>query len=208
VAYSLPGSDPVHKVSIIPRGPSALGYTMYRPDGDRYTTTQSELECRIQALLAGTVAEEMVYHDVATGAQSDLERATEIARSMVMEFGMSHMGRVNYRERGRSVFLPGVEDFRDRSHSEQTAREIDEEIKRIISESLEKARSILEARRKALEALAERLIEKETIDNEELREIVEANSPSVKIVPGTTDAARRTSDESAAASETRKAKGG
>jgi cell division protease FtsH len=209
VAYSLPGSDPVHKVSIIPRGPSALGYTMYRPEGDRYTTTQSELECRIQSLLAGTVAEEMIYHDVATGAQSDLERATEIARSMVMEFGMSRLGRVNYRERGRSVYLPGVEDFRDRSHSEQTAREIDEEIKRIIGDSLEKARHILETRRKALEALADRLIEKETIDNSELREIVEANSPSVKIVPGTIDAAtRRKTDEPAAASEARKAEGG
>ena len=161
VAYSLPGTDPVHKVSIIPRGPSALGYTMYRPEGDRYTTTQSELECRIQSLLAGTVAEEMIFHDVATGAQNDLERATEIARSMVMEFGMSRLGRVNYRERGRSVYLPGVEDFRDRSHSEQTAREIDQEIKRIIEESLEKARHILETRRKALVALAERLIEKE-----------------------------------------------
>jgi cell division protease FtsH len=208
VAYSLPGADPVHKVSIIPRGPSALGYTMYRPEGDRYTTTQSELECRIQSLLAGTVAEEMIYHDVATGAQNDLERATEIARSMVMEFGMSRLGRVNYREHGRSVFLPGVEDVRDRSHSEQTAREIDQEIKRIIEESLAKARSILETRRKALEALAERLIEKETIDNEELREIVEANSPSVKIVPGTADAARRTLDEPTAASEARRAEGG
>ena len=101
-------------------------------------------------------------------AQNDLERATEIARSMVMEFGMSRLGRVNYREHGRSVFLPGVEDVRDRSHSEQTAREIDQEIKRIIEESLETARNILETRRKALEALAERLIEKETIDNDEL----------------------------------------
>ena len=208
VAYSLPGSDPVHKVSIIPRGPSALGYTMYRPEGDRYTTTQSELECRIQALLAGTIAEEMIYHDVATGAQSDLERATEIARSMVMEFGMSRLGRVNYRESGRSLYMPGVEDFRDRSHSEQTAREIDQEIKRIIEESLEKARHILETRRKALEALAERLIEKETIDNRELREIIEANSPSVKIVPGTADTARRPADEPAAGSEARKAEGG
>ncbi len=208
VAYSLPGADPVHKVSIIPRGPSALGYTIYRPDGDRYTTTQSELECRIQALLAGTVAEEMIYHDVATGAQSDLERATEIARSMVMEFGMSRLGRVNYREHGRSVYLPGVEDFRDRSHSEQTAREIDQEIKRIIEESLEKARNILQTRRKALVALAERLIEKETVDNDELREVIEANSPSVKIVPGTADAARRTAEEPATASDPRKAEGG
>ena len=97
VAYSLPGADPVHKVSIIPRGPSALGYTMYRPEGDRYTTTQSELESRIQSLLAGTVAEEMIFDDVATGRRTTWSGATEIARSMVMEFGMSRLGRVNYR---------------------------------------------------------------------------------------------------------------
>jgi cell division protease FtsH len=209
VAYSLPGSDPVHKVSIIPRGPGVLGYTMYRPEGDRYTTTQSELESRIQSLLAGTIAEEMIYDDVATGAQNDLERATEIARGMVMEFGMSHLGRVNYRESARSIYLPGVENYRDRSHSEQTAREIDQEIKRIIEESLDKARHILDTRRKALVALAERLIEKETIDNSELREIVEANSPSVMIVPGTLDtAARRTPDGAAAEGDARKAEGG
>ena len=105
VAYSLPSADPVHKVSIIPRGPTALGYTMFRPEGDRYTSTQTELESRIQGLLAGTVAEELIFDDVATGAQNDLERATEIARSMVMEFGMSRLGRVNYRERrGRPIW--------------------------------------------------------------------------------------------------------
>ncbi|MBI2481837.1 MAG: ATP-dependent zinc metalloprotease FtsH, partial [Planctomycetia bacterium] len=96
VAYSLPNTDPVHKVSIIPRGLAALGYTMQRPDGDRYLMTQSELESRIQVLLAGTMAEEMIYQDISTGAQNDLERATGIARSMVMEYGMSRMGRVNY----------------------------------------------------------------------------------------------------------------
>jgi cell division protease FtsH len=124
---------------------------------------------------------------------------------MVMEFGMSRLGRVNYRERGRSLFLPGAEDFRDRAHSEQTAREIDLEIKRIIEESLEKARHILETRRKALVALAERLVEKEVIDNEELRQIIEASSPSVMIVPGTSDAAGRRPPEDPAAGEAKKA---
>ena len=191
VACSLPNSDPVHKVSIIPRGPTALGYTMYRPEGDRYTTTQSELETRIQSLLAGTVAEEMIFDDIATGAQNDLERATEIARSMVMEFGMSRLGRVNYREQSRAMYLMGADDVRDRSHSEQTAREIDLEIKRIIEESLEKVRHILSTRRKALVALAELLVEKEVIDTNELKEVIEANSPSVMLSPGTAEATAR-----------------
>ena len=140
VAYSLPNTDPVHKVSIIPRGLAALGYTMQRPEGDRYLMTQSELESRIQVLLAGTVAEEMIFDDVSTGAQNDLERATEIARSMVMDFGMSRLGRVNFRESRQLAFLAGGDDFaRERSHSEQTAREIDQEIARIIDESLERS---------------------------------------------------------------------
>lgn len=197
VGYSLPNADPIHKVSIIPRGPTALGYTMYRPEGDRYTTTQTELENRIQSLLGGTVAEEMIFNDVATGAQNDLERATEIARSMVMDFGMSRMGRVTYRERSRAMYLNGADDLRDRSHSEQTAREIDLEIKRILGESLENVRHILATRRKALVALAERLIEKEVIDTEELRTVIEENSPSAVLVPGTAESARRPTEEPA-----------
>ena len=93
VAYSLPNTDPIHKVSIIPRGLAALGYTMQRPEDDRYLLTQSELESRIHVLLAGTIAEEMIYEDISTGAQNDLERASEIARSMVMDYGMSQLGR-------------------------------------------------------------------------------------------------------------------
>jgi cell division protease FtsH len=200
VAYSLPNTDPVHKVSIIPRGLAALGYTMQRPEGDRYLMTQSELEARIQVLLAGTVAEEMVFDDVSTGAQNDLERATEIARSMVMDYGMSRLGRVTYRESRRSPFLAAGEDvFRDRGHSEQTAREIDEEIRHIIAQSLEKVRHVLETRRQALLALAERLIEKETIDTEELKQIIELSSPSPMIVPGTADAAKRRHPDAAEA---------
>ncbi|MEN6495399.1 MAG: ATP-dependent zinc metalloprotease FtsH [Thermoguttaceae bacterium] len=191
VAYSLPNTDPVHKVSIIPRGLAALGYTMQRPEGDRYLMTQSELESRIQVMLAGTIAEELIFEDVSTGAQNDLERATEVARSMVMDFGMSRLGRVNYRESNRSVFLAGGEPSRESHHSEQTAREIDQEVKRIIDESLVKARQILETRQKALIALADRLIETETVDNDELRRVVETNSPNPTIVPGTDAVVKR-----------------
>ena len=133
VAASLPNTDPVHKVSIIPRGLAALGYVMQRPEGDRYLLTQGELESRIQVALAGTLAEEMVFGDVSTGAQNDLERATEIARSMVMDYGMSRLGRATYRESRRNVFLATQSELPgDRTHSEHTAREIDEEINHIL----------------------------------------------------------------------------
>ncbi len=185
VAHSLPNTDPVHKISIIPRGLAALGYTMQRPEEDRYLVTQGELESRIQVLLAGTVAEEMIFDDISSGAQNDLERATSIARSMVMEYGMSRLGRVNYRESGRGAFIPTGEMPAGTMHSEQTAHEIDREVKRIVDEGLQKARQILGARRATLVALSERLLEKEVMDADELREIVEATSPEPKIVPGT-----------------------
>jgi len=186
VAFSLPNTDPVHKVSIIPRGLAALGYTMQRPDGDRFLMTQSELESRIQVLLAGTMAEELVYTDISTGAQNDLERATDIARSMVMEYGMSRMGRVNYRDSNTSPFLAGAGEDVNRSHSERTAREIDEEVKRIVDESLEKVRHILEVRRLALDKLTSRLIEIESVDAEELKKIIDESTNGPIVVPGTT----------------------
>jgi cell division protease FtsH len=190
VAYSLPNVDPVHKVSIIPRGLAALGYTMQRPEGDRYLLTQSELESRIQVLLAGQVAERMIYDEISTGAQNDLERATEIARSMVMDFGMSRMGQVSYRESPRASFIPSV-DERLRSHSEQTLREIDEELKRIIDENMVKAREILEVRKPVLLKLTERLIAVESIGSDELQEIIEATSPGPVLSPGTADVPTR-----------------
>jgi cell division protease FtsH len=191
VAYCLPNTDPVHKVSIIPRGMAALGYTMQRPEGDRFLMTQSELESRIQVLLAGTITEEMVYTDISTGAQNDLERATEIARSMVMEYGMSSLGRINYRDAPRSAFLAGIPEGTARRHSEQTAREIDEEIRRIIDEAIEKVRHILASRRTALEAMTRRLIEVESIGSDELKEIVEASAPGPQVVPGTSETRHR-----------------
>jgi cell division protease FtsH len=193
VAYSLPNTDPVHKVSIIPRGLAALGYTMQRPEGDRYLMTHSELESRIQVLLAGTIAEEIIFNDISSGAQNDLERASEIARKMVMEFGMSRLGRVSYRESNRSPFLLSPNEERQMAHSETTAREIDLEVKRIIDESLERVRRILLSRKNALIALTERLIVIESIEADELRHIIDENSTGPMVVPGTDAAIRAAS---------------
>jgi cell division protease FtsH len=186
VAFSLPNTDPVHKVSIIPRGLGALGYMQQRPEHDRYMMTRSQLESSIMVALAGTLSEEIVFEDVGTGASNDLGRATEIARSMVMDYGMSRLGRINFRETNRNPFLySGMELPRAQHHSEQTAREIDMEVKRILDESLERTRHILTTRRAALEAISQELLKQEVIDSAELKRIVEKSSPSPMIVPGT-----------------------
>ena len=186
VAFSLPNTDPVHKVSIIPRGFAALGYTMQRPESDRYLMTQGELESRIQVLLAGTVAEEMFFEDISTGASNDLERSTEIARSMVMDYGMSRLGRITYRDNSGPAFLANnASEEKLHAISEETAREIDREVKRIVDESLEGVREILNMRRSALVALANRLMEIESVEANELKEIVDENSTGPLVVPGT-----------------------
>jgi cell division protease FtsH len=191
VAYCLPNTDRVHKVSIIPRGFAALGYTLQRPDGDRYLMTQSELESRIKVLLAGTVTEELIFDDVSTGAQNDLERATDIARAMVMDYGMSQQGRIAYRESTRSPFLPSANEERSHTYSEHTAREIDAEVKRILNESLDSVREILESRRDALVAVAEELIVNESMEGADLKRIVDENSSGPQLVPGTTETIKR-----------------
>jgi cell division protease FtsH len=186
MACTLPNTDPVHKVSIIPRGLAALGYTLQRPEGDRYLMTQAELETQMQVLLAGTLAEEIVFKDISTGAQNDLERASAIARSMVMEFGMSRLGRVNYRESGRSPFLGGRGmEIYGRDHSEQTAREIDEEVRRIIDEMTQRARQVLMERRVVLENITQRLIEIEVMDASELQKIIDSSLTGLRVKPGT-----------------------
>lgn len=171
VARTVPNADPVHKISIIPRGLAALGYTMQRPDDERHLMTQSELEDRIAVLLGGTIAEELVFSDVSTGAQNDLERATEIARSMVMSYGMSRLGRVNYRESARSAWMADYVPA-SREHSEKTAFMIDEEVKSIIDTLYQKTVELLSQHREQLDRLTERLLEKEVIDAEELDEIL------------------------------------
>jgi cell division protease FtsH len=204
----LPNTHPVHKVSIIPRGMAALGYTMHRPTEDRYLMTQVELESQIQMLLAGTLTEEIIFEDISTGAQNDLERASDIARSMVMDFGMSRLGRVSYREASGNPFLGGggSDPWRQPSHSEHTAREIDEEVRRIIDGAIEKVRHILETRRAALDAIAAELLEKEVIDADDLKRIMDENSPTATIVPGTDEVASRSPSEKTAGKMAKPAK--
>ncbi|GHT45765.1 ATP-dependent zinc metalloprotease FtsH 2 [Planctomycetales bacterium] len=171
VAYFTPNSDPVHKVSIIPRGLAALGYTLQRPEDDRYLMTQKELEARIQALLAGTIAEEMEFDAVSTGAQNDLERATDIARGMVMDFGMSRLGRITFRDNPRHFLGDGLPQ--PKQYSETTAREIDEEIRAILEGLFDKTKALLREKREILICLTERLLEKEIIESGELKEVIE-----------------------------------
>jgi len=186
VATALPNTDPVHKVSIIPRGLAALGYTMQRPDSDRYLMTKSELESRMKVLLAGTLTEEMIFSDISTGAQNDLERCTEIARSMVMDYGMSRLGRVNYRKSASSPFLAsGGGDSHQTALSEEMAKQIDKEVVRIMEDALTQTREILEQRREALEAVTQKLLELESIDHDELRRLLDHHSTGPWLVPGT-----------------------
>ena len=184
VACALPNTHPVHKVSIIPRGVGALGYVLSRPEDDRYLMTQSELESQIKVALGGTMAEELIYREVSNGATSDLEKVSRIARNMVKEFGMSRLGRIYYREQPASPFLTGsIWGESDREYSEQTAREIDMEVRKIIDDATEEVRSILQARRNALEIVAKLLVEKEVIDGAELRKLLDENDPGPKLVP-------------------------
>ena len=184
VACALPNTDPVHKISIIPRGVGVGGYVLRRPEDDRHLTTRSELESHIKVFLGGTIAEELVFHEVSTGASNDLEKCSEIARSMVTQFGMSRLGRVSYHEAGGPGFLNGLGRDMDQKHSEQTAREIDLEVRKIIDDATNEVRAILQARRQALEAVAQRLIEKEVIDAAELHQLLEQYLPGPKLVPG------------------------
>ena len=185
VSRSLPNTDPVHKVSILGRGNGALGYTMYRPEDDRFLHTQSWLENAIRGLLGGTVAEELVYGEVSDGATSDLQRATSIARRMVAEFGMSpKLGRVSYQNEGRSPFLPGGGVNSD-AWSQRTAREIDLEVRRVLDQAYEVARLILSRRRMALEDLATLLIERETLDAADLKAVLDRHPIDLAFVPAT-----------------------
>ncbi len=183
VAYLIPNADPVHKVSIIPRGLAALGYTLQRPEDDRYLMTKGELIARVQTLLAGTIAEELTFDDVSTGAQNDLERATDIARAMVMDFGMSRLGRITFRENPRGGYLGDVPGFPpSRQHSEKTAWEIDQEIRSILDDLFAKTRNLLVDKKPILERLTERLLDKEVIESDELREVIEGEKASENVV--------------------------
>ncbi len=170
VAMSLPGSDPVHKISIIPRGVGALGYTIQRPTEDRFLMTREELENKMAVLLGGRAAEEIVFGHLSTGAADDLAKVTGIARSMAMRYGMvKGLGQIAYEEE-RPPFL-AVPMPAAREHSEETAREIDLAVREIVKGSYDKAVAILGREREVLERGAQRLLEKETLAEAELAEL-------------------------------------
>src|SRR3982751_6890927 len=175
VAMALPGSDPVHKVSIIPRGVGALGYTIQRPTEDRFLMTREELENKMAVLLSGRAAEMIVFGHLSTGAADDLRRVTDIARSMVTRYGMSpKLGSVAY-ERDTRSFLSGPDlpsAPRERDFGEDTGNVIDAEVRSIVDGALDRTLNILRERRDALERTARRLLEKETLDEAELINLV------------------------------------
>ena len=173
VAMVLPNTDPVSKISIIPRGIAALGYTQQLPTEDRYLMTREELLDRLKVLLGGRVSEEIIFGDISTGAQNDLQRATDIARRMIMEYGMSEkLGPLTFVSEPRSAHLDLAWGSQGREFSERTAQQIDEEIAGIIEETHRNVNKILTQRRDMLEKLAKILLEKESIDGEELKKFL------------------------------------
>jgi cell division protease FtsH len=169
VAMSLPGTDPVHKISIIPRGIGALGYTIQRPIEDRFLMAREELENKMAVLLGGRAAEHVIFGHLSTGAADDLAKVTEIARSMVMRYGMDErLGHVAY-EGDRAAFLGVPPAFQERRYSEETAREIDRAVHDVVDQAFRRAVTILEARRAKLEQGAQELLQKETLVEEDLK---------------------------------------
>jgi cell division protease FtsH len=170
-AIALPGTDRVHKVSIIPRGVGSLGYTIQRPTEDRFLMTREELEAKMVVLLGGRAAEWVVFKQLSTGAADDLARVTEIARSMVTRYGMSDdLGPTTLEHDTRTFLTPAPlpESGAQRRYSETTAARIDEDVHRIVQSAFDHAVEILTARRHILERCARRLLEKETLDEPEL----------------------------------------
>jgi cell division protease FtsH len=174
IAMSIPGGDAVHKISIIPRGIAALGYTMQLPTEDRFLMTKSELENKIAVLMGGRVAEEIIYKEVSTGAHDDLVKATDIAKSMVKAYGMSEkLGQLSLERDRQPLYLQTGQSSAPQDYSEETAREIDSEVRRIIDQQHERARQVLEGQQHILREAAAYLLTKETISGEELKAIVE-----------------------------------
>jgi cell division protease FtsH len=164
---ALPGCDPVHKVSIVSRG-MALGYTMPLPEDDRYLKQRSKFQDELAGLLGGRAAEELIFKDVTTGASSDLERATKLARKMVTEYGMSEkLGPLTFGQKEELVFL-GREIGEQRNYSEEVARAIDEEVRNFIDQAHQTALRILQENKDKLVSLAKKLIEVETLEGADL----------------------------------------
>ncbi|MFA7008297.1 MAG: ATP-dependent zinc metalloprotease FtsH [Elusimicrobiales bacterium] len=171
VARMLPGSDPVHRVSIIPRGP-ALGYTLQLPLEDKYLTSKTEILNKLSILLGGRAAEELTFNEVTTGAHDDLAKVSNYAQKMVMEFGMSEkIGPLSLKKDESEVFL-GRDIMRQPAYSNETAKNVDDEVKRIVQECFVKTKEILSANKKSLDDIAGRLIEKEVIDADEMDKLM------------------------------------
>jgi len=174
VAMSIPGADQVQKISIIPRGVSALGYTLQLPTEDRFLMTKSELENKVAVLLGGRIAEEVTFGEASTGAQNDLVKATDIAKSMVKAYGMSDkLGTITLERERQPQFLQLPVGSEKGDYSEETAREIDCEVRRIIDEQYERVKRLLEGRKAALQRGAMLLLEQEVISGTELKAIME-----------------------------------
>jgi cell division protease FtsH len=177
VAEALPTTDRVHRVSIIPRGIGALGYTMQLPTEDRYLMTKTELEDRMAVMMGGRVAEELTFNEISTGAQNDLYRATEVARSMIREYGMSEkLGPLTFERERRPLFIDTMLPPGSKDYSEATAQEIDQEVSVLVNRAHQRAREVLEKDRESLEKAAKILLEKEVLEGEELREILNSHS--------------------------------
>ena len=184
VAMALPGMDPVHKISIIPRGISALGYTMQRPTDDRFLLNRGELRSKMAVLLGGRAAEALTFDDISTGAVDDIDKATEIARNMVTRFGMSeHLGQVAYETR-RPGLLGTMAEPPRHDYSEETAREIDRAVRELISTAFETAMALLTAHRAELHEGAELLLTKETLLRDELPRLRDPVQPALSLPPG------------------------
>jgi cell division protease FtsH len=191
VATKLSGTDPVHKVSIIPRGIGSLGYTIQRPTEDRYLMTLDELENKMAVLLGGRAADVLIFGKLSTGAADDLNKATDIARSIVTRYGMNEtLGQMTY-DREPALFLPGAfPQGRERDYSEETAREIDCAVRELFAQASKRAHGVLEQHRAILEAGALRLLERETLTAEELRDLVASATTPWRAVDGDEEADR------------------
>jgi cell division protease FtsH len=183
VAALLPDADPLHKVTIIPRG-RALGVTMQLPEADRYTHSKPYIEAQIAILMGGRVAEELFLRQVTSGAANDIERATELGRKMVCELGMSPLGPLHFR-RPAGAF---DSDSRAAGFSEETARRVDDEIRALVMRGYETARQIIERQRGAVRALAEELLEMESVDADRLRQILAGSLTYATPPPAPTEA--------------------
>jgi cell division protease FtsH len=181
VAALMPHADPLHKVTIIPRG-MALGVTMQLPETDKHNYTLDYLETRIAVMMGGRLAEEIFLNQMSTGAGSDIESATELSRKMVCEWGMSKLGPLTFGKKEEQIFL-GRELAQHRDFSEETAKEIDSEVRRLVNKGYENAKRVIEENKEALARIAEALLDREVLDSNELKLVLEGKQLPARVIP-------------------------